>query len=300
MTRADVGALFDGLIDDAAVFPPGNAPLDVAVQRHRAHRAASYAAVVGPLLVPVSDVEALVAEAGAPDAAGALRVGLIARPGVDPADVVAAIERLRDEPGVEVDGAELGWFPGWRDLAVDGLPLTLEIPRGENRDRALEDVRAGSDEAGHAVQAKFRTGATPTWEWPDEAELGAFIHDAARLGVPFKLTGGLHHAVRADWSDDGSDPQHGVLNVLLAIHSAANDGALPAVESLLSQRDSRMLADAVADLDETEARRVRSLLTAYGCCEVTDPIGELDDLGLLDLDDSDDPQTDPTEETPAP
>ena len=37
-------------------------------------------------------------------------------------------------------------------------------------------------------------------------------------------------------------------------------------------------------LDESDALRVRSLLTAYGCCEVTDPIGELRDLDLLDLD----------------
>ena len=276
-------ALLAGLIDDAAVFPPGNAPLDVAVERHRGHRKAAYAGLVGPLLAPASDVGALLDVAG-PGDAQPLQVGLIARPGVDPSVVVSALQRLSGSDSVEAVGAELGWFPGWRDLPVGGLPLTLEIPRGADRDRALEDVRAGVDEAGHVVQAKFRTGATPTWDWPDEGELARFVHDCVRLGVPFKLTGGLHHAVRAD--HDG-DPQHGVLNVLLAVHSAAHDGALAAVESVLAQRSPDLLADAVLGLEDAAATRVRSLLTAYGCCEVTDPIGELDALGLLDLDDLD-------------
>lgn len=283
-------ALLAGLIDDAAVFPPGNAALDVAVARHRGHRFAAYAGLTGPLLVPASAVESLLAET---DSASPhpLEVGLIARPGVDPSVVVTAIERLSSESGVTAVGAELGWFPGWRNLAVGSLTLTLEIPRGPDRDRALEDVRAGGDEAGHVVQAKFRTGETPTWAWPNEAELASFIHDCASLGVPFKLTGGLHHAVRAEHD---SEPQHGLLNVLLAVHSAVRGGALVAVEALLAQRDSHLLADAAANLDDADASRVRSLFTAYGCCEVTDPIGELDALGLLDLDDAT-----PTEENPS-
>src|SRR5690606_35274870 len=112
-------------------------------------------------------------------------------------------------------------------------------------------------------------------------------HDCSRLGVPFKLTGGLHHAVRAE--HDG-EPQHGLLNVLLAVHSAIRDGAPVAVGSLLAQRDGDMLAESVLDLDDTDATRLRSLFTAYGCCEVTDPIGELDALGILELT--------PTQETP--
>jgi len=290
-------ALFAGLIDDAAVFPPGNAPLEVAVHRHIENYQAAYAGLVGPLLIPASDVETLLTDVHAVSDRP-LGIGLIARPGVDPSVVLDAVKRLGSETSVRAVGAELGWFPGWRNLPLEGLPLTLEIPRGTDRNRALEDVRAGGDEAGHIVQAKFRTGATPTWAWPDEAELAGFIHDCARLGVPFKLTGGLHHAVRAEHA---GEPQHGLLNVLLAVHSAAHDGALVAVEALLAQRDSHLLADAVADLDDADATRLRSLFTAYGCCEVTDPIGELDDLGLLDLDDTDPDDADPNpyEENPS-
>src|SRR4051794_36239532 len=44
-------ALFTGLVDDASMFPPGNAPLDQAVREHLEHRGAWYAGLVGPLVV---------------------------------------------------------------------------------------------------------------------------------------------------------------------------------------------------------------------------------------------------------
>ncbi|SCL40123.1 hypothetical protein GA0074692_5609 [Micromonospora pallida] len=46
--------LLAGLVDDAAVFPPGSASLPDALAAHRRHRASWYADLVGPLLVPAS------------------------------------------------------------------------------------------------------------------------------------------------------------------------------------------------------------------------------------------------------
>ena len=54
MSRTPFAPLFDRLVDDAAVFPPGLAPLDVAVREHLDRREGAYAAHIGPLLVPAS------------------------------------------------------------------------------------------------------------------------------------------------------------------------------------------------------------------------------------------------------
>ena len=51
MSTPLVPPLFAGLVDDAAVFPPGSATLTDAVISHRAHRMAWYNSLVGPLLV---------------------------------------------------------------------------------------------------------------------------------------------------------------------------------------------------------------------------------------------------------
>jgi hypothetical protein len=50
---------------------------------------------------------------------------------------------------------------------------------------------------------------------------------------------------------------------------------------MLEVSDARALADLVAAWSPGTAAAVRRSFTAYGCCTVTDPIGELTDLGLL-------------------
>lgn len=59
-----VPALYRHLVDDAAMFPPGELPLTEAVPAHHAHRAASYAELVGAFVCTDEDLMK-VAEAAA-------------------------------------------------------------------------------------------------------------------------------------------------------------------------------------------------------------------------------------------
>jgi hypothetical protein len=43
---------FAAMLDDAAVFPPGDLPLGEAVTAHRGHRRSGYAGLVGSLVLP--------------------------------------------------------------------------------------------------------------------------------------------------------------------------------------------------------------------------------------------------------
>ncbi|WP_457252327.1 hypothetical protein [Pedococcus sp. P5_B7] len=266
-------ALFAGLVDDAAVFPPGNAPLADAVRLHRVHRASRYAACVGPLLVPAS---------AAPDLAGLLdgeplRVGVIGRPRTPATDVADAVALLRQTPGVEVTGVELGWTPDWRATDFAGLPRTLEVPRGAQQEAAVADIAADASDS-VVLQAKFRSGATDTWAWPDETELATFVRNAIDHDLGFKLTGGLHHVVRG--THDGQE-QHGLLNVLAAVRWALNGEEVDELVPLLAERDPDALVPQITRMSAADAAIVRAFFTAYGCCEVTDPLGELITLGLI-------------------
>jgi hypothetical protein len=266
-------ALFAGLVDDAAVFPPGNAPLDEAVRRHRFHRATAYAPVVGPLLVPVPDasrLEAVVAST-ASTFSPVLEVALVARPGVATAATEAAVAAVTAARRVTPVGVETAWTPLWREADLGGLPLTLEVARGVGQASALDDVRRALED-GARVQAKFRTGATPTWPWPTEEELAAFVAAAVQRGVPFKLTGGLHHLVRGTRAEG---EQHGLLNVLLAVHRALAGDGPDLLVPVLADQDAHALARRAAALGADDVAAVRRTFTAYGCCEVTDPISEL-------------------------
>ena len=216
-------ALFAALIDDAAVFPPGLAPLPEAV---REHRAPPHERVCRPDRPAARPRLQRGRGAGSPATGRAdpLRIGLIARPGTPLHAVTDAAHLLHENRQVEVAAVELGWTPEWRDLDLPDLTgdvtLVLEVPRGQDQERALDDIAAEAGD-GARVLAKFRTGATPAWDWPDEQELAAFLVGAAERDLPFKLTGGLHHAVRGTHTvHDHSEEQHGLLNVLVGVAAA--------------------------------------------------------------------------------
>lgn len=278
-TQVDPTPLFAGLIDDAAVFPPGLAPLDVAVREHLDRRTSPYAACIGPLLVPAAAAAELkTLAAGDPRTSEEpLRVGLIVRPGspVDP--LREAVELLRDDPLVEVTALELGWAPGWQSVLDLGLSVAVEVGVGGAQQEALDDIAAAVDD-GADVIAKFRTGETPTWAWPDEAALAGFLDAVVLHGLPFKLTGGLHHAVRGTYEEE---PMHGVLNVLLATHEALNGSEAPELAEVLTQDNAEVLVERVTRLTPEEVEQTRASFTAYGCCVVLEPIEELVALGLL-------------------
>lgn len=278
-TRSPVHrALFISLVNDAALFPPAALPMDEALRGHARHRGAGYADLVGPFLVGVPAVESLVdtLATGAPTPPA---VGLVARPGTTPEDTSAALATLRAIDGLRVISLDAAWSPGWRNLDLEELTVNLEVGR-EDQETALDDIASATDFID--VRAKFRTGPTPDWTWPDEAELAGFVLGAARRHLPFVLTGGLHHVVRGEHPVHGTpEEQHGLLNVLVAVHASAGGADEQTVRDLLGIRDADALADVVAGWSTPDVAAVRAAFAGYGCCDVTDPIGELTELGLL-------------------
>ncbi len=271
-------ALFISLVNDAALFPPAKLPMDQALEAHARHRGAEYADLVGPFLVGVPAVAQLVSTVGT-GAPAPPATGLVARPGTAPEDTDTALATLRALDGQRVVSLDTAWSPGWRNLDLDGLTVHLEVGR-EDQAAALDDIASASDFVD--ARAKFRTGPTPDWVWPDARELAAFIIGAGERYLPFVLTGGLHHVVRGEHVVDGrSEEQHGLLNVLVAVHASAGGADEQTVHDLLEIRDADALADIVAGWSSPDVAAVRSAFAGYGCCDVTDPIGELAGLGLL-------------------
>lgn len=311
MSTTTLAALCAGLFDDAAVFPPGCSPVDQAWLRHRELHQGPYAGCIGPLLLAPPHVTPLVDWLGAQDALGAPGMGgapglgvvgeevhvvLVARAGVSLGDLDTALADLvaaRPSLGLRVVGLEVAHTPGWQRLLMLGLPLVVEAPRaGHLRDRVLAEV-AGARAAGHLVRAKLRTQATASEPVPSAEELADFLLACTDHGVPFKLTGGLHHAVATGTptTDQGADPaqttaeavehQHGALNVLLATHDVLHGTDRSEVTATLCTQDADILTHRTLELSATEVTGLRRAFTTYGCCGVLDPLTELTELGLL-------------------
>lgn len=268
--------LFTGLVDDAALFPPGNAPMDKALAEHAMHRGAAYADLVGPFLCPASRVDELVDTLPADqrldlsivfDVTGDAAHRALRSAGSDPRVSLVGVEAAQARLGADTEtvGGNLARLPG-----ATGF---LEVPRTDF-DEALDTVvRSGW----HA--AKYRTGGTRPDAFPSEHEVAAFLIAVVVRGLPFKLTAGLHHAVRHTGEGTGFE-HHGLLNVLVATAAAQRGAGADRVADVLAERSADPLVSAVRAWDESTCADVRSAFRSFGCCGVTDPIDDLAALGL--------------------
>ncbi|WP_282203258.1 hypothetical protein [Kitasatospora fiedleri] len=261
----NVPELYRGLFDDAAVFPPGDLPLAEAVPAHRAHRAARYAAAVGPLLAPVDRLAEL--RALEPEFA----VGLVVGPG-------RLAEALKAADGLPVTAVEYAAGPDVRAavaeldaLLPDGVGAAVELPRSARIEDGLDAL------AGTRYRAKYRTGGLAHAAFPSVAELAGFLRGCAERALPYKCTAGLHHAVR--YTDPGTGYEHhGFLNLLLAAGSSSREQAV----ALLAERDGARLATAVESLTERQVSGIRASFTSFGTCSIAEPLEDLARLGLLE------------------
>jgi hypothetical protein len=275
-----VPALLARLVDDAAVFPPGNAPLPEAVAAHRGHRTARYAGMVGPLLVPASAVRSGELAAAVHDD---LDVGVIGDTGIDALPGVAAAlparVRLRQ---VEAAVAKRGEDPqpGLARLvgvarALPGVACFAEIPLAWGLLGALDAV-AAARAAGVDIAPKFRTGGLAAELFPTPVELAAVVCACRDRNLPFKLAAGLRHALRHTDPETGFT-HHGFLNVLVAAIYAVDGGEVAEVAEALAATHPVPL------VEPARARRdgPRPLWIGFGAADVMDPLTELIRLGLI-------------------
>jgi hypothetical protein len=282
-----------GLVDDAAVFPPGDAPLPEAIAAHTARRSEPWSALVGSFVLKDTDLPqvrgttarlSVVCTGGAGQVAGPL--GLARRLGLDVAGLEIALRDLDDLAGnarrvvAAVDEAKAGLDD---PEAADALDVFVELPGPPTHGwlLAADEVAARED---LGLRLKFRTGGLDADLFPSEATVAAWIDAALDRETPFKCTAGLHHALRHTDPATGFE-HHGFLNVLAATRVALDGGD---VEAVLAERDGAALVAALPDPDTLA--RTRRWFTSFGSCSVTDPRDDLVALGLLSPDLVPDPE----------
>jgi hypothetical protein len=282
-----VPPLLTALVDDAAVFPPGSAAPADAVRAHARHRDSWFAPLIGPLLIPVADLpdyNHLSADPLSADSLSeperAVRIGVIGEP--------AALERaIAELPAgtrqIESPVAKRGEdpLPGIKRLATlcrrsgASWGWYCEVPLAWGLMSALDEL-ADLRAEGLAVAAKFRTGGLAAELFPTPVELAAVICACRDRELPFKLTAGLHHAVRHTDAETGL-VHHGFVNVLVAVLAAADGGEPADLAGVLASTDALPLAEQARQALD----RPRPLWAGFGSCSVTDPVADLTGLGLL-------------------
>ncbi|MFI5497197.1 hypothetical protein [Actinoplanes sp. NPDC051859] len=278
MTPTDTApGLFDGLFDDAAVFPPGDAPMADAVRLHRERWATPQAPLLGPFICSFPRWAELTGEltGGAP-----LAVSLTLPSGADQVD--AAIAEVGAEPRVRLvalevpaSAATLSTLIAALDrYAPPGVPTYVELPLGDVTPAQVAAL------VGAGLRLKVRTGGVVASAFPSEPALAAAVQAAVRGDAAFKLTAGLHDPIRHRDPATGFE-HHGFLNVLVATSRAIDGADTEAVAAALADQDGARIAAAIAGMDAVTAARVRRHFVSFGTCSVVEPIDGLRHHGLL-------------------
>jgi hypothetical protein len=271
---------FAGLVDDAAIFPPGDASLPDAVAAYLARREEWYADLVGPLVVRDTDLPGVPVE---------VPVSVVLTGGAGAVDGVATLAEKKGHRlvGLEAAARDLDDLAGnVRRITtavqsarvaglLDGTEVYVELPHAD----PTADWLAAADAVAEAEHhLKLRTGGVEAHLFPAAATVAAWIDAALDRETSFKCTAGLHHAVRHRDHETGFE-HLGFLNVLLATRVAFDGGSRDEVTQVL---DDHYANDLVAMARQSDLVGARRWFTSYGSCSVSEPLDELVGLGLMD------------------
>jgi hypothetical protein len=236
-----------GAVDYAGLFPPAQLPLADALAEYRRAVAGADAWMLGRFIVPAMQLSVL-ADAVVRDAhdGRGWTVSAIVREHMDEdAAAVQAFNQRAANQHVRVDTIECR--PSSSDsitwLAKTFSPaFTVHVEVGVGP-TARDDLRVV---ARHQLRAKVRTGGLAPDAFPAPASLVAFIESARDVGVPFKATAGLHHAMRGAYplSDEigaQSATMHGFVNLMLATAAVGERLPTTTAAALLTRTDHSAL-----------------------------------------------------------
>lgn len=291
--RAPARALFSGLIDYAGLFPPAQLPMPAAVHNYAHYLHIPFSWMLGRFVVPAARLEEFELEAMphfSPATESGWRLTLLS---TDPAQDAG---RLRDfnsrNAGAVIDNVEVktgssaaiesaaGCFP-------DGVQVYCEIPvfAAGPLLAAVASVR---------VRAKLRCGGVTADVFPSSLEVASFLRQCHAAGVSFKLTAGLHHAIRGTYplTYEANSPaavMHGFLNVFLAAAWVKTGLDILETVELLEERTASnfvFLPDAVRwrsrRLSTEAIQEARgNFALSFGSCSFSEPVAELRNLSLI-------------------
>jgi hypothetical protein len=151
------------------------------------------------------------------------------------------------------------------------------VPEGiAVHDRELAVVGGGVEHQGDVQfvegQTKIRCGGTRV---PSVEEVAAFVRSCRERGVVFKATAGLHHAYPT------AGGEHGFLNLLAAAVFGDEEGALRAERGSFELDEHSFRWNGREAGAEACAATRATLLHSIGSCSFFEPVGELEELGIL-------------------
>ena len=271
--------LFARLVDDSALFPPGDAAMPEALRAHFASRESEHAGVLGVFLCQASRLPELITELIKIKPKQPLPLSLIIDTGLGGVPKAISIVESRSEllalRMVEMPApsdVDEVWLERVSEFVPEDVIRVVEPRRGVGW---LDGVRKVIE---HGSWPKIRCGGQAGENFPSVDEVADFLAVVSGAeGASFKATNSLHRAVRHTDPDTGF-VHHGFLNLLVASARSLAGGD---VRGALESTDAQALADEARALSEPAAKAVRALFASYAAASFEQPVADMGELGLL-------------------
>lgn len=263
---------FHRFFDDSAIYFPCFIPLDRAIGEHfdRGHKPA--ARFIGSLILPLGKL----AEAATFTGDRVLRVSVV----ISTDELRQLEENFHEIPNIDITSVEIKLV----GVALTGTAWLGEVEALVKRHRNISvwvEVPASlfTAEIARRLRSmgaglKFRTGGDRAELFPSPEELVRVLHTAVHAALPFKLTAGLHRALR--YTDSGTGRLHfGFLNIAAAVATLRAGGGGEAALAVLNSDDAAPLVHVLAGSDWRDSFR------SFSTCNVIEPLDTLIDLDVL-------------------
>lgn len=323
--NASLRSLMTHVIDYAGMFPPAGLPGEEAIANYATYRSGPHSSILSRFICKASvlyDLD-LANQLGSEQGNGPWRLVAVGRSGDDLTSALEVLQRdvraiaafnQRWRESAMVDALEfelpVSVMQGDKDeleelvergaeaVASDapGLRPFYEVTFDERGPeavyRALSVLQSfnkrWASQRYQPMGAKLRTGGLEPAAFPTAKRLAFFISACAKLGVPFKVTAGLHHPLRCQDAAIGTK-MHGFLNLLVgAVLAHTKQLDLPTLVTLLEahtiddfafSEDGLSWRGRSASLEQIADARKRVAI-AFGSCSFQEPIDDLGELGL--------------------
>jgi hypothetical protein len=295
---APVRAVLAGAIDYAGLFPPAALGMHEAVTNYATYRRGGDVWALGRFVVPVARLEEFsgaMRHVGSDEGPRGWSVSVLS--GADPGADLRAIRSFNGREQaralietVEARAASAADVEHLASLVAAGFEVFVEIPV----DADVESIAQAVARVG--ARAKIRTGGVTPDAIPATRQVVHFLRACRELGLAFKATAGLHHALRGVYrlTDSPGGPRaemFGYLNVMLAavLSWQGEDGAT--VAAMLEERRADVLH--LADegnalvwqghrLDAGQILQARTTFArGFGSCSFREPLDEASTLSAV-------------------
>ena len=289
-----IRALLTELIDYAGLFPPAALDMATAVYNYAAYRQSEHNWMLARFVVPVARLgEFESASAGLlPQDKPWQLSALLGNDWQNDFVCIAAFNERHTGRAVidtvEVKAESAVQIETLRQALPAGLTAYVEIPiKGDSAAWIAALAQAG-------LYAKGRMGGVTAEAFPSTSEIARFIAACVNAEVPFKASAGLHHPLRGEYrltyaTDSATATMHGFLNVFLAAAFAQNGLAVEQLIEVLEERSPSTIqfesgrvvwrGEELVRGQLVNARHLAAL--AFGSCSFTEPLEDLQKLGLL-------------------